>query len=241
MPDCPYCLEEIKVGARKCSHCQTSLESDSDTGDTTVLIVDQGLIRFAKFAIAILSIFGLVGLSLFGFNLEEAKEKTYEAKIEVQKAILEIQKQKVELGAKISEIEKQFLRIEEIENKVAKSWQDLQKTAAQVEKWVRELHGYREEAFAIMEGIRQLKGTEKRIAETQREERGIRADRGKLWSNDSTLKFYFLDGEEREKKIVRDALNQYCGHILGCLLINDAVIAKGFVLWTGFVQTLPIG
>ena len=34
---------------------------------------------------------------------------------------------------------------------------------------------------------------------------------------------------------------QYCGHILGCLLINDAVIAKGFVLWTGFVQTLPIG
>ena len=35
--------------------------------------------------------------------------------------------------------------------------------------------------------------------------------------------------------------NQYCGHILGCLLINDAVIAKGFVLWTGFVQTLPIG
>ena len=45
---------------------------------------------------------------------------------------------------------------------------------------------------------------------------------------------------------VYDALNnamfsQYCGHILGCLLINDAVIAKGFVLWTGFVQTLPIG
>ena len=35
--------------------------------------------------------------------------------------------------------------------------------------------------------------------------------------------------------------HQYCGHILGCLLINDAVIAKGFVLWTGFVQTLPIG
>ena len=35
--------------------------------------------------------------------------------------------------------------------------------------------------------------------------------------------------------------DQYCGHILGCLLINDAVIAKGFVLWTGFVQTLPIG
>ena len=34
---------------------------------------------------------------------------------------------------------------------------------------------------------------------------------------------------------------QYCGHILGCLLINDTVIAKGFVLWTGFVQTLPIG
>ena len=35
-------------------------------------------------------------------------------------------------------------------------------------------------------------------------------------------------------------MGQYCGHILGCLLINDAVIAKGFVLWTGFVQTLPI-
>ena len=42
-------------------------------------------------------------------------------------------------------------------------------------------------------------------------------------------------------KVIYRYQQQYCGHILGCLLINDAVIAKGFVLWTGFVQTLPIG
>ena len=46
---------------------------------------------------------------------------------------------------------------------------------------------------------------------------------------------------EHAMGLYRESLKQYCGHILGCLLINDAVIAKGFVLWTGFVQTLPIG
>jgi hypothetical protein len=34
---------------------------------------------------------------------------------------------------------------------------------------------------------------------------------------------------------------QYFGQNLGSLAVNDAIVAKRFVIWAGFFQTLPIG
>src|SRR6266704_4084574 len=34
---------------------------------------------------------------------------------------------------------------------------------------------------------------------------------------------------------------QYCGQNLGCLIGNDAIVTKRFVIWAGFFQTLPVG
>ena len=213
MPSCPYCLEEIKIGARKCPHCQTALESNSEAQDTAVYIMDKGLIRFAKFVGAVLAVFVLVGIYLFGFDIKEAGEKTSEAKIEVQKALLEIERQKEALNNKIGEIEERVSHIEALEREIAIHRDDTQKSAAQVKQLVLELRRHREEAGQIIVELRTLGATEATVALTKRTERGIEADRGKLWSRGSTLKFHFLDGEKREKTIVRAAIDRWAEHV----------------------------
>jgi GTP cyclohydrolase II len=35
--------------------------------------------------------------------------------------------------------------------------------------------------------------------------------------------------------------NQYFGQNLGCLISNDAIVTKRFVIRAGFFQTLPVG
>src|SRR3546814_12926457 len=87
MPACPYCLEDIKAGATKCPHCQSSLDAAPGGGDTSTYILDKGLVRFGKFAVTVLAIFVLVGAYLFGFDIKEASETASEAKIEVQQEI----------------------------------------------------------------------------------------------------------------------------------------------------------
>ena len=199
MPSCPYCLEEIKTGARKCPHCQTLFEKEDKLSDTTVYIMDKGLIRFAKFAGAVLAIFILVGVYLFGVDIKEASEKTSQAKIEVQKALLEIEQQKVVLSKQIKEIEERVERIELLERDIAIYREDTQDSAALVKQIVSELRSDREEAGEIIVELRTLGIREATVAVTKRAERGIEVDRGKLWNVGSTLRFLFLDGEEREK------------------------------------------
>lgn len=209
MPTCPYCLEDIKTGARKCPHCQTALDQDPDAKDTAVYIMDKGLIRFAKFAGAILAIFVLVGIYLFGFDIKQATEKTSEAKIEVQKALLEIDRQKQTLDNKIDEIEQRIRHIEELEREIATHQQDTQRNAALVKKLVVEMRQSRDEAGQIIVELRTLGSTEATIALAKREERGIEEDRGKLWQTGSSLKYYFLDGDEELKTIVRSAIKRW--------------------------------
>lgn len=213
MPSCPYCLEEIKVGARKCPHCQSSLESTSEAGDAAVYILDKGLIRFGKFVGTVLAIFVLVGVYLFGFDIKDASEKTAQAKIDVQQALLEIERQKLELNSQIGKVEKKVRHIEKLERDIATLGEETQKNATQVKELVLQLRRDREEGRQILVELRTLGDSETTVAQAKREERGIEADRGKLWNVGSTLKFYFLDGEEKEKSIVRSAIERWAKHV----------------------------
>ncbi len=206
MPNCPHCLEEIKAGARKCPHCQTSLEPPAATGANTIYIVDNGLIKFAKFVGAILAVFVLVGVYLFGLEIKETSKKTSEAEIQVQKTLLEIERQKVSIEEKVR-------RIEAHEKEILSHRDDTLKLVAEVKLLVLDLRGKKEEAFKIISGLRLLDEKQAIVALSRREAKGIGADRGKLWTNGSILKFRFLDGEDNEKAIVRSAINQWAEQV----------------------------
>jgi hypothetical protein len=213
MPNCLYCLEEIKTGARKCPHCQTSLEPPAISDEATTYILDKGLIKFAKFAVSVLAIFVLVGIYLFGYDVKEAGKKTSEAEIQVQKALLEIERQRMALDAKIRTSEQRVARIETLESETAKYRDDTQRSAAEVKQLVLEMQQQKQEARQIIIELRTLGNTEATIAVAKREEKGIGADRGKLWKNGSTIKFRFLDGGEQEKAFVRLAIDEWSKHV----------------------------
>ena len=132
MPSCPFCLEETKVGARKCPHCQTSLDARPEDEGTTVYVVDKGLIRFSKFVGAILAVFVLVGLYLFGFDIKEASETASESKITVQEVLLEIERQRAALDSSIHEIEGRIKRIEGLEDEILKHRDETRNSAEQI-------------------------------------------------------------------------------------------------------------
>jgi hypothetical protein len=79
---CPYCLEEVRDQATKCRYCGSSLVTAEGPStappagpNQTVYIVDNDLVRFAKFVASALAIFIAIGATLYGFNIKEAAEK----------------------------------------------------------------------------------------------------------------------------------------------------------------------
>jgi hypothetical protein len=82
MKACLFCRMQIHEEAIKCPHCQSMLlplqvsEPKPPVDDRRVTyILDQDLVRFGKFAGAVLAVFITVGATLYGFKLQEGLEK----------------------------------------------------------------------------------------------------------------------------------------------------------------------
>jgi len=206
---CPHCLEPVRVGARKCPHCQSSLGSEPGDDRHTVYILDNGLIQFGKFVAATLGIFLIVGVYVFGFDIKNASETTTQARLAAEATLLEIQKAKLALDEKLKELEANGKRIEQLERDADEHRKNSEKSAALVLELLAGMRTQQAEANRIVLELRSLNPTEAIVALEGRSERGIHDNRGKLWVAGSVLRYRFLDGEEPLRATVRNAITEW--------------------------------
>jgi hypothetical protein len=220
LPNCPYCLEDIKPGARKCPHCQSSLETSADSGRDTVYILDKGLIRFGKFVAAALGLFLIMGAYFFGIDLKdalkqasEAVKETSTAEIQVENGLLSAEKQKAALDAKIVEINNSIEQMTAMQRDIERLHDQTQTSANEVRELVAFISSQKDVAAQLIFEIKSLNPTQAQVASAKREERGIQGGLTKLWRSGSTVRFYFLDGSDKLKTIVRAAINEWAEQV----------------------------
>lgn len=210
MPVCPYCLEEIKPGARKCPHCQTSLDAASETqNDSVVYILDKGLIRFGKFMSAALAAFILVGVYVYGLELKDAVKKTSEDEIEVKRDLLSIEKDRNELDTKLATINSVIDKIKIVESDIVRHRDETMQNVTLVLQLVEQIRQQKEIAVGLVAETRKLDPRQELIASRKRDERGLSSRPGKLWKVGETLQYHFMDGSDTVKAIVRAAISEW--------------------------------
>jgi hypothetical protein len=213
MPDCPYCLENVKVGAKKCPHCQTSLDKDED--GNVVYILDRGLVRFGKFIIAVLGAFLIVGVYVYGLDLKDAVERTSKAELDVQRALNLIEQHRNELDQKAAKLDGTIAQVEKIKADIDSRQKEIDKTDSDAKLLLSSIRAQKELAFTLVTEFqhRTLDANEQSVAESSRDVRGIDKARGNLWKVGAIIHFAFLDGDDKVKEIVRSAIAEWRVHV----------------------------
>jgi len=165
-------------------------EESSPKGRVTY-VVDQDLVRFGKFAVAVLGIFVLVGTYLFGIKLEVTVEKMRTAQLELQKSQKDLEEQR----KKSSEVQKR-----------------LESAELTAEKLVQEIEQNQQTSATIVAQLQVHLSTDERarLEKIKEENPGrFRGEKQKLWANGVTLKIRFLEGSPEEKTEFQKALGEW--------------------------------
>jgi len=114
MKQCPFCREDIRDDAVKCRYCGSSVlppqsapeqaaQKTELESSQVLLVLDRGLLYFAKFVIGIVVVIIALGTAFFGFDLNKARQDVDQMRKDVQAAQKEVQEaQKAVSDAKTS-------------------------------------------------------------------------------------------------------------------------------------------
>jgi hypothetical protein len=199
---CPFCKEEVRDDAIKCRYCQSSLLPHQEVSAQrsrkkhVTYVVDEDLIRFAKFSAAVLAVFLVVGAYLFGFKLEASVERVNSLEKDVEAASTDLKKSQVELQA--------------AKNTVNSLKTEVEGVLAQAKGTLDEITQQKVAATAIVVSIRELNADQKQtLTQIKASDPTKIRGTGKYWAVGAIIRFRFLDGSPAQHDSVRNAVSEW--------------------------------
>jgi hypothetical protein len=122
MKICTDCRAQIPDEAVRCQYCTSWIDQTAQNSEHTsrvVYVVDKDLIRFGKFALAVLGAMIVIGVYLFGIDLKDTGKEVKTVREEVGKDRETIKKESDVIKTAIADMEKNKNEIEAIKQKIS--------------------------------------------------------------------------------------------------------------------------
>ncbi|MDM0075393.1 hypothetical protein QTH90_13415 [Variovorax sp. J2P1-59] len=209
MKSCPYCKEDVRDDAIKCRYCQSSLLPSAGSAAASpgedrrvTYVVDTDLVRFAKFAVAVLAVFLVVGAYLYGFKLEASLDKMQNLQKDFETTTAELNKSR-------TEFQSAKLALTNLKTEVETMLGDAKATLLEIQN--QNVIATREVAYFLsMKKNLTLSVTEQAIVvQRKKAEPDEGRKNSKYWTVGSTLRIKFLGGTSAQQADARLALLEW--------------------------------